>query len=190
MGRRMLTAMRVTMVILACLAWLAGPAWAGQKDSRLDQLFQRLKSTTDEGAAQRVQSQIWQIWSESGSATVDLYLLQGTTALADRDYEQALSSFTAAVEAHPDFSEGWNKRATLFFLLGDYKQSESDIAHTLALEPRHWGALVGLGQIKEAQGKDDDALDAYQQALDINPHLPDIKAAVDRLKKAADKTRI
>lgn len=185
----MIRAMRVTLLILACLVALAGPAAAGQKDPRLDQLFQRLQSTTDEAAAQRVQAQIWQIWSQSDSATVDLFLLQGTTAMVEHDFEQALSSFTAAIEAAPDFAEAWNKRATLFFLLGSYQQSESDIARTLALEPRHWGALAGLGQIKEAQGKDDDALDAYTEALAINPHLPAIKAAVERLKKRAEKNR-
>ena len=83
----------------------------------------------------------------------------------------------------PDFSEGWNKRATVYFLMKKFDQSVKDIAQTLRLEPRHFGALSGLGLINQAIGQTGAAIKAYEQALGLNPHLFGLKEKIERLKK-------
>jgi tetratricopeptide (TPR) repeat protein len=127
---------------------------------------------------------------QSGSATVDLLLNRGTKAMGDGDYPTALQLFTSVVELDPKFSEGWNKRATLFFLMGALDRSLADVDKTLALEPRHFGALAGLGMINTQLGKDREALDAFEKAVLVNPHLESVNPEISRLKKKLDGSRI
>jgi tetratricopeptide (TPR) repeat protein len=168
-------------IMLAAVA--AGPACAGQNDPRLPRLFVALKSTQSPGWARAIEDEIAHIWGESGDPATQQQMEKGLTAMAEDEDEAALKAFDAVVAHAPDFAEGWNKRATVEYLLGDYAASMADIAHVLQLEPRHFGALSGLGQVELALGDRAAALQAYSAALAIDPHLQDVADMVAELKK-------
>jgi tetratricopeptide (TPR) repeat protein len=168
-------------IALAALA--AAPARAGQNDPRLPRLFVALQATQSPGWARAIEDEIAHIWEESSDPTTQQLMEKGLTAMAEDEDEAALKAFDAVVAHAPDFAEGWNKRATVEYLLGDYKASVTDIAHVLQLEPRHFGALAGLGQVELALGDKPAALKAFSAALAIDPHLEDIADVVAQLKK-------
>ena len=160
-----------------------GAAEARQDDARLDGLFARLHETADPQEAQVVQAMIWAVWFESGSEETDRLLAQGNAAMGAGDYEVALLQFNAAVDKDPDLAEAWNRRATLFFLMGDYEASIRDIEKTLALEPRHFGALSGLGLVNIRLERLSAALDAFRRALKANPHAVGARQNILTLEK-------
>ncbi|HLI23241.1 MAG TPA: tetratricopeptide repeat protein [Stellaceae bacterium] len=159
------------------------PARAGQDDPRLPQLFVALKAAQSPGWANAIEAEITHIWAESSDPETQQLMEKGLTAMAEDEDQAALKAFDAVVAHAPNFAEGWNKRATVEFLLDDYQASMADIAHTLQLEPRHFGALAGLGQVELALGDKAAALKAFSQALAIDPHLGDVADTVARLKK-------
>ena len=173
----------VGALVVVFFAMLAGAAHADQKDPRLDKLFQQLKTAANTESSQPIEEQIWEIWLESGDQNVDALMAIGVAALNDGDYAQAYRAFGRIVDLAPNFAEGWNKRATVLYLMGRYDDSMKDIAKTLALEPRHFGALSGLGLCNAQLGKDKEALDAFEKALAINPNMPGIKLDADEMKK-------
>ena len=177
----MLRLVLAALLILPVL--LPGAARADQDDSRLPVLFERLKSAESETEARLVEALIWQAWSASTDDEVNSLMVRGMRALSDGDARQALTVFDAMVQRSPNFAEGWNKRATVYFLIGDFASSVSDIERTLQLEPRHFGALSGLGQIYLALDRDEAALKAFEAALAIDPYLTGVKAAIDSIKK-------
>ena len=156
---------------------------ARQEDPRLDALFDRLHSIEGGDEAKLVMTMIWRIWSESGSHTVDLLFLRGIRAMNRREFDTALAMLNAVVEIDPEFSEGWNARATLHYMMGNYEHSLRDIDRTLALEPRHWGALAGMGMIYQDTEREEKAVAAYRRALAANPHLPGAKSAIEFLTR-------
>ena len=159
------------------------PTQAGQKDPRLDGLFEDLRKAPTEEEAQPVEEKIWRVWLMSGNGSVDAEMLRGLHAMGKKDNEAALDAFTRAVTMQPDFAEGWNKRATVNYLLGRYDQSVIDIQKTLELEPRHFGALSGLGLINLALGRDRQALAAFEAALKIHPHMPGADSHIRELRE-------
>lgn len=122
-------------------------------------------------------------WSKSGSAAMDLLLSRGQKALTAGDTATAIAHFTALTDHAPGFAEGWNARATAFFQMDRYGQAMADIERTLALEPRHFGALTGLAIILEQVGYPEDALEAWRAVEAIHPHRPALKDAVERLER-------
>jgi len=150
----------------------------------LDVLFDRL-SASDAGEAGRIEREIWIEWAKSGSPAMDLLLERGRTALAAGQPDVAIEHLTALIDHAPEFAEGWNARATAYFQTGNLGPSVADIGHVLTLNPRHFGALAGLGMIFESLDRPDKALDAYRAALAIHPHLADVKDAIARLEKDA-----
>ncbi len=115
---------------------------------------------------------------------------QGTFALGARDFELALESFNALIALAPDLAEAWNKRATLFFLMEDYKASVADVKKTLALEPRHFGAIVGMGLIYDVLGDQAAALEAFRRGLKVNPHMPNIRKKSEQLARELKERNI
>jgi tetratricopeptide (TPR) repeat protein len=176
----------VLALSLAALAFASGQA--AQDDPRLDALFATLKSAKTDEAASAAEQQIWQIWGENKNPEVERLMRQGMAAMAEDDQEGALDKFDAVVKYDKNFAEGWNKRATVEFGMGDYKASIADIEHTLALEPRHFGALSGLGQIYLALDRKQLALKAFRDALAIDPHLPGVQEVVEKLEKEVEGT--
>lgn len=167
---------------MSLLLGAIGPAFADQTDQRLVDLFAQLKVAPDQSRSAPLVQQIWEIWGQSGKPEVDSALLQGTRALANDDEDQAVAAFSRVIELAPDFAEGWNKRATALFMQGRFVESEADIAHVLALEPRHFGALAGLGMCEASRNRMAQALAAFQQALAINPNMPGVRSRIERLQ--------
>jgi tetratricopeptide (TPR) repeat protein len=185
--------MRCLLAVLTAILILvsgAGVASADQKDPRLDQLFGQLQVVGTRQEAHLVEQLIWAVWLESDSDTVNLLVERGLRAMSDGDLETALGVFDNVVDIAPDYAEGWNKRATVYFLMGRYRESIADVEKTLALEPRHFGALSGLGMIHGQLQDPAGALDAFERALAVNPHLPQAKALVPQLKKKVRGERI
>ncbi|HEX3500328.1 MAG TPA: tetratricopeptide repeat protein [Stellaceae bacterium] len=175
---------RLGLLALLLLAALpSGTARGDQDDRRLPALFARLKTVQSDGEARAIETLVWQIWSVSADDEVNTLMLRGLRAMSEGDLKQALPIFDALVQRSPNFAEGWNKRATVYFLLGDFDSSVSDIERTLQLEPHHFGALSGLGQIYLALDRDEAALKAFEAALAIDPHLIGVRAAVEGIKK-------
>lgn len=169
---------------------LASPAAAGQDDARLDTLFGRLKVTPNILEAYAIEQDIWGIWLESGDVDVDAEMKLGVQAMGAGDYRAALRAFDSIVERRPDLAEGWNKRATLYYLMGEYDSSVRDIQHTLALEPRHFGALSGLGLIYDAIGNESGAVAALEEVRNIYPLMPGLDERIDELRDAEKGKRI
>lgn len=165
---------------------VAVPVLAAQDDPRLAALFDRLAVTDDAREGALIQSVIWSIWLQSGDPRIDELMARGTEAMEGRDLAAAEAAFTEIVEKKPGFAEGWNKRATVRYLARDYRGSIADIDKTLALEPRHFGALSGLGLVYLALGRDEDALEAFKRARALAPHLP---GADDQLRELEDRVK-
>jgi tetratricopeptide (TPR) repeat protein len=150
---------------------------------QLDELFQTLKTEKDAAAAKQAEVSIQKLWLQSGSDTIDLLMGWSIRAMTEKEYALALDYLDRITTLKPDFAEGWNKRATVYFLLEDYARSIADIQKTLALEPRHFGALSGLGMILSTLGEKLRAIDAYKQALAVDPHLDKVREALEQLEK-------
>ncbi len=160
-----------------------GPADARQGDDRLEGLFDQLMQSEERPEIVAAERRIWQIWHESGSDTIDLLMGQGIRLMRQGDHDGALAKFDAIIELAPDFAEGWNKRATIYYMIGEYGASVIDIVKTLELEPRHFGALSGLGLIYDAIDKPEGALKAYRRALAVHPNLGHARRRMEALKK-------
>ena len=154
----------------------------------LDSLFARLHKVDTPAEAQVVERAIWELWMKSDSPTAELLLTQAVKALGAGEEQASLSILDKLIAVHPEFAEAWNKRATVYFMIGRYNESLSDISRVLDLEPRHFGALSGLGMIKQQQGDKKAALAAFRDALAVNPQLEGARQAVDEL--AADQEDI
>ncbi len=140
-----------------------------QQQNELDQLFQVLKTTQSSTEIELIQADIWQVWLQSGEPTTDQLMARGITAMSDEDYDASIDYFTQIIEAQPDYAEGWNKRATAYFMRGNYKASIDDIEQTLAREERHFGALSGLVSIYRTVGDDRAALRTVEKLAAIMP---------------------
>lgn len=130
-----------------------------------------------------VEGELYQRWQFSGSPTADYLLRRGIEAREAEDFEAAYDHLTALVDHAPDFAEGWNARATLFFQMQMYGPAIADLQRVLALEPRHFGALAGLGMMLEDMGDTDRALEAYEAAHAIHPNQPDIERLLETLRQ-------
>ncbi len=158
-----------------------------QSNPELDECFARLSRAKDEEEAQTIEATIWGIWTESGEPTVDSLLTSGSKAMSSGQFAPALAIFNGIVEIVPDFAEAWNKRATLYYLIGEYEHSVTDITRTLELEPRHFGALSGLGMIYLQWSEKEKALRAFEEALEVHPHLSGARSAVENIAKALEQ---
>ncbi len=162
--------MRVIGAILGLLL-IALPAAADQNDPSLDGLFGQLREVSDPATARGIEAEIWGLWTTHEDEAINGLMEQGLFAMARRDYIEALGVFEVMVDQAPSFAEGWNKRATVHWRLGNHQDSLADIARTLALEPRHFGALSGRGLVYTELEEWDLALDAFEAALAVNPTM-------------------
>ena len=156
---------------------------AAVRAQRLDGLFAILKTAKDQDEGDAIVADIWKIWLQSGSADLDARLEQATKVMAHGLPQLALGSLDEIVAAAPRWAEAWNKRATVLFVLGEYDRSLSDIERVLALEPRHFGALAGIGMIRAQKGELREALAAYRRALAVNPFLKERLGLIPALEK-------
>lgn len=151
--------------------------------NRLDALFGQLKRERNEKAAERIASRIGEEWNHSGSASIDLMMGWSQTAMENKKFDVALDFLDQVVTMEPSYAEGWNRRATVHFMMQNYAKSMADISHTLELEPRHFGALAGMGQILKNSGRDELALQAWQRVLDIYPMMRNAQNEVATLSE-------
>jgi tetratricopeptide (TPR) repeat protein len=156
---------------------------AAEKQVILDSLFEQLKAAESEDAAAFIENLIWELWLISEQEEVNALMAKGIEEMSRGNYARAVQAFSAITELSPDFPEGWNKRATAYYLKGDFAASMRDIQRTLALEPRHFGALTGLGLIYTALGNELAALKAYESVLSIHPKQKGLQKYVEELRR-------
>jgi tetratricopeptide (TPR) repeat protein len=165
-------------------------AQRGDKAQNLDRLFEALKIAPDDESAKYIENRIWAIWLASGSDTANLLMGRVKTAMEAKDFELAIRLLNAIIDMRPDFIEAWNRRATLYYMRKDFTRAIGDIREVLAREPRHFGALAGLGIILQEFGDDKRALDAFRRALAIHPHIERVPDMVKRLSDKIDGREI
>jgi tetratricopeptide (TPR) repeat protein len=168
-------------LVVAC----AGIVTAGEAE--LDALFERLQEP-DLTEWQEVEREIWVEWSKSGSDSMDLLLERGRAAMSEGNHAAAIEHLTALTDHAPDFAEGWNARATAYFHAGLFGPSIADIERTLALNPRHFGAMSGLANILTQLGLEAEALEILHKALAVHPHRPDLINSIDSLTARVEGT--
>ncbi|WP_375157309.1 tetratricopeptide repeat protein [Bradyrhizobium sp. RDT46] len=154
------------------------------RTKNLDFLFGALKAAPDEVSAKHVEARIWAIWLQTPSDTAALLMARAKTAVDAKRIEVAIKLLDSVIKLRPDYIEAWNRRATLYYMQNDYGRSLADIQQVLIREPRHFGALAGLGMIMQEVGDEKRALDAYRKALAVNPHLEKIP---DQVKALTEK---
>ena len=162
------------------------PKVGADKTRGLDFLFGALKAAPDEVSAKHVEARIWAIWLQTPSDTAALLMMRAKAAMDAQQSDVALKLLDAVVKLRPDYVEGWNRRATLYYLKNDYGRSLHDIEQVLIREPRHFGALAGLGMIMQDLGDEKRALDAFRKALAINPHLEKVPELVKTLSEKVE----
>ncbi|GMO43624.1 MULTISPECIES: tetratricopeptide repeat protein [unclassified Bradyrhizobium] len=154
------------------------------RNKNLEFLFGALKAAPDEASAKHVEARIWAIWLQTPSDTAALLMARAKTAVDAKKIEVAIKLLDSVIKLRPDYIEAWNRRATLYYMQNDYGRSLADIQQVLIREPRHFGALAGLGMIMQEVGDEKRALEAYRKALAVNPHLEKIP---DQVKSLTEK---
>jgi tetratricopeptide (TPR) repeat protein len=162
------------------------PKVGADRTRGLDFLFGALKAAPDEASAKHVEARIWALWMQTPSDTAALLMVRAKAAMDAQKMDVALKLLDAVVKLRPDYIEAWNRRATVYYLQNDYTHSLEDIEQVLVREPRHFGALAGLGMIMQELGDDKRALDAYRKALEINPHLERVPELVKTLSEKVE----
>ena len=143
----------------------------------------------DADTREHAEQAMWRIWERSGNQQVDRLYQSGVEQMKSGELRKAIATFTRIVELKPDFAEGWNKRATLYFLTGEYRKSLADCAEVIKRNPYHFGALAGYGQIYLRLEDYDRALDYFQRALEVNPNMGGVKRSVLLLEQLIEQRR-
>ncbi len=161
-----------------------GATWLGEKGSMSDvvALVGALRDP-DEVVRALAEHSLWEVWSRSGDADVDSLFQIGIEQMNQRDAAAAIATFSEIIRKKPEFAEGWNKRATIYYLVGEYEKSLADCEEVVKRNSVHFGALSGFGMIYLQLGKPDKALEYFQRALQVNPNLAQVEATVEQLKR-------
>ncbi len=149
--------------------------------ARLDKLFSDLKRERNPRGAERIANFIREEWGKSGSASIDLLMQWSAKAIAEKKFDAALDFLDQVTTLAPHYAEGWNRRATVHYMMNSYGKSMTDIERTLRLEPRHFGALSGMAEIMKAYGRKEAALDAFERVLAVYPMLRNAQEEVATL---------
>lgn len=173
----------LVVFLVALLTLHAGNRMAFAQSNDLDQLFAKLREPTTSTTAVSIETQIWNLWMHGGTHAENEALAKATLAMNSGNTAEAERQLNVLISQTQSFPEAYNKRATLYFLMGRYDDSLSDIVRTLDLEPRHFGALSGRGMIMQRLGRDAEAIAAFKEALTMNPTMEGAKAALRLLEK-------
>ena len=174
----------VTVAALLAVSFAGTPGVAAdQRGQSLPELFAALAGAPDRAQAVRIEGAIWEIWLDGGDPALNELMGQGVAAMSARRFRDAAERFTELILAAPEFAEAWNKRATVYYLMDRYGDSMRDIERTLALEPRHFGAISGMGLIFLERGDEEGALGAFEKVLEIHPHARGARFHVERLRE-------
>jgi tetratricopeptide (TPR) repeat protein len=158
----------------------------GDRTNNLDFLFGALKVAPDEASAKSIEERIWALWLVSKSDTANLLMLRVKTAMDGEDLDLAIKLLDRIIQIKPDYTEAYNRRATAYYMKKDFNRSLEDIRQVLAREPRHFGALAGLGLIMQDLGDEKRALDVYRKALAVHPRLPRIPDLIKTLTEKVE----
>jgi tetratricopeptide (TPR) repeat protein len=176
-------------LLRSCLAALLGVmlganvlAQNGGSSTMLDTLFAKLQTATDPMAIQSLEGAIWEQWVMVPDGPQRELMMRGIAEMQQRQLKQSVETFSKLIEIAPDLSEAWNKRATAYWLLGNFPASLNDICETVKREPRHFGAYSGLGMIRAEMGEYPRAVAAFELAKKHNPHIVGIDDEIERLK--------
>ena len=156
--------------------------------SDVDKLIERLRDD-DDNVRELAAAAMWNIWSRSGDDDIDALYKQGTRQMQAGNLPDALTTFNEVVRRKPGFAEGWNKRATVLYMMGEHRKSLHDCDEALKRNPKHFGALSGMAQIHVLLGQPEKALEAYEKAVEINPNLPDAEQNLKVLREAVYERR-
>jgi tetratricopeptide (TPR) repeat protein len=159
-------------------------AWLGEHGRMADQplLLKRLRDD-DEFVRDLAEQGLWALWSRSGEPAIDRLLADGIAQMQAGRFAAAIAAFSDIIRRKPAFAEGWNKRATAYYLAGDYPNSLKDCGEVLKRNPRHFGALSGYGQIYFQLEQYDKALEYWRRALEVNPNLPGVAISIERVEE-------
>ena len=136
---------------------------------------------TDERVRVVAEQALWAVWSRSGDARVDELFARGVAQMGEQRLPEAIATFTRVIELKPDFAEGWNKRATAYFLAGEFRRSLKDCGEVVKRNPQHFGVLSGYGQIYLELDQPEKALEYFRRALEVNPNLEGVQRLAERL---------
>ena len=183
MGRNTSTLKYAVAALVTGLA-MTGAAMAAD-DSELDALFEGLRGG-DPVAAAQIERRIYDIWSRSGSSSMDLLLERGRDALEGGDWKTAVEHFSALIDHAPDFAEGYNGRATAYFMAGQFGPAIDDIGKTLSLNPKHFAAMSGLALILQELGQPEDALEVWREVETLTPHREGLPQTILDLERQVE----
>jgi tetratricopeptide (TPR) repeat protein len=170
-------------VLLLCMLWIPA-AYSDQNSPQLGALFDTLQNeSTTRSQAQVVTSEIWQQWLKTDDEEAGHLMSLGISEMNQLSLRKAAEIFTNLIELQPEFAEAWNKRATVYYMMGELDLSTSDVAETLKLEPRHFGALSGQGLIYLQLDRREAALEWFKRALEVNPFMDNIRMSVEQLEE-------
>ena len=182
-------------LVRTCFAALLGVmlganvlAQNGGSSTMLDTLFAKLQTATDPMAIQSLEGAIWEQWVLVPDGPQRELMMRGIAEMQQRQLKQSVETFSKLIEIAPDLSEAWNKRATAYWLLGNFPASLNDICETVKREPRHFGAYSGLGMIRAEMGEYPRAVAAFELAKKHNPHIVGIDDEIARLKAMGGDT--
>jgi len=170
-------------LLLLGLLLIPGLLLADQTDDRLDDLFSTLLISSNLTTIRATENQIWAIWFEHPNDDVEQLMQLGVTRMNYNRYADAMLIFTQLIENFPDYAEGWNRRATLHYVLGNYDESIADIERVLELEPRHFGALSGLGLVYLQQEQLAKAKEAFENLINVHPNSPNAQENLRRVNE-------
>ena len=177
----------VKLLLILCfisgMSFFSEQSLADQNDPRLVTLFLKLGNAETAQESKPFEKQIWQVWMEHESPEISTKLQEGTRAMQAQDFRKALVMFSELTEEAPGFAEGWNKRATVLYLMGRLQESAKDVEQTLNLEPRHFGALSGKGLILMALKDWSGAIEAFEKGLKVPPNMSSAQSHLQFLKK-------
>lgn len=175
----------LNMLKICTLAFslLAITTQADQTNPELDELFELLQSTEDLNEAGTLTREIWKNWYQSDNEDITRLMEAGEINMRRGLLAEAIDVYTEIIGIDPEFAEGWNRRATIYFLMGEYELSTQDVAETLQREPRHFGALSGQGMIYMRLHERELALKFYEKALEVNPHMLSVRQNIELIKK-------
>lgn len=182
--------MLIRVPVLCLLLGLSLATGADQTDERLDDLFTTLQSSQDPLELMQTEAQIWEIWYQSGREDIDQWMSEAADLVNAGDLPAAELLYTRVIENLPQFSEGWNRRATVRYYRGDYDGSMEDIERTLRLEPRHFGAIWGLGMILGSKRDYQSAIEAFERLLEIKPSARDARPRIELLRQEMAKEAV
>lgn len=175
--------MKLLRLFLANIFLVTPLVYSDQTDDRLNDLFSVLTVSSDLSTIRKTENQIWEIWFEHPNEDVEQLMQMGLARMNYNRYAEAMFIFTQLIENYPDYSEGWNRRATLHYVLGNYEESIRDIEQVLKLEPRHFGALSGLGLVYLQQNQLGKAKQAFENLIDVHPNSPNAQENLKQINQ-------